>query len=294
MLQGNYHVAVMPTSDTAAVDCAAELIAQSDALIVAAGAGMGVDSGLPDFRGNDGFWRAYPALRQAGRNFSEIASPRTFGSEPHLAWGFYGHRLQLYRDTVPHEGFAILSRWADKLLQGAFVFTSNVDGQFQKAGFSESQVHECHGSIHWLQCVRPCSDDLWSASDLAPHIDADACHWLGALPECPHCGGQARPNIMMFGDWEWIEKRAAVQEARLRSWMSKVRRPVVIEIGAGTHIPSVRHFSQQVIHAHGGRVVRINPREDIAPTPFDVGLRIGALEGLRAIDAVIDFSNSWA
>lgn len=40
----------------------AALIAQADGLVVAAGAGMGVDSGLPDFRGREGFWRAYPAL----------------------------------------------------------------------------------------------------------------------------------------------------------------------------------------------------------------------------------------
>ena len=43
---------------------AAELIGRADALLVTAGAGMGVDSGLPDFRGKDGFWREYPALKQ--------------------------------------------------------------------------------------------------------------------------------------------------------------------------------------------------------------------------------------
>ena len=43
------------------IRAAAELIADADALIIAAGAGIGVDSGLPDSRGNEGFWRAYPA-----------------------------------------------------------------------------------------------------------------------------------------------------------------------------------------------------------------------------------------
>jgi len=87
---------------------AAELIAQADGLVVAAGAGIGVDSGLPDFRGNDGFWKAYPALGRAGMEFTSVASPRTFHEDPALAWGFYGHRLKLYRETVPHEGFALL------------------------------------------------------------------------------------------------------------------------------------------------------------------------------------------
>lgn len=55
--------------NTASLQHAAELLEQSDGLIIAAGAGMGVDSGLPDFRGNEGFWKAYPALGRAGLNF---------------------------------------------------------------------------------------------------------------------------------------------------------------------------------------------------------------------------------
>ena len=75
---------------------AAQLIAAADALVVAAGAGIGVDSGLPDFRGKQGFWQSYPALARANLDFSEIASPQTFQRDPYLAWGFYGHRLLLY------------------------------------------------------------------------------------------------------------------------------------------------------------------------------------------------------
>lgn len=61
-----------------AFDQAAPLVRDCDTLFVAAGAGMGVDSGLPDFRGNDGFWRAYPAPRKAGLEFTSIASRAAF------------------------------------------------------------------------------------------------------------------------------------------------------------------------------------------------------------------------
>ena len=81
---------------------------QADGLLITAGAGMGVDSGLPDFRGNEGFWNAYPALGRRRTVFSDVASPDTFVSDPLLAWGFYGHRLNLYRRTLPHDGFRIL------------------------------------------------------------------------------------------------------------------------------------------------------------------------------------------
>lgn len=72
------------------IDHAADLIAQADAIVVACGAGTGVDSGLPDFRGEEGFWRAYPALGQVGLSFYDIASPRAFRAHPERAWGFYG------------------------------------------------------------------------------------------------------------------------------------------------------------------------------------------------------------
>ncbi len=84
------------------VQKAADIITGADCLVIASGAGMGVDSGLPDFRGNEGFWQAYPALAKAHLDFMEVASPQTFERDPLLAWGFYGHRLKLYRNIRPH------------------------------------------------------------------------------------------------------------------------------------------------------------------------------------------------
>lgn len=216
---------------------AAALIAQADGLVVAAGAGMGVDSGLPDFRGREGFWRAYPALGRAGLDFTTVASPRSFERDPRLAWGFYVHRLALYRRTVPHAGFALLQAWGRRMPRGLAVFTSNVDGQFQRAGFDDTPIHECHGSLHWLQCLRGCGQPPWPADELQPDVDEAECRWLAELPACPGCSALARPNLLMFGDWGWVPTRYDVQESRLARWLDGVRRPVVIEIGAGTAVP---------------------------------------------------------
>jgi NAD-dependent SIR2 family protein deacetylase len=152
----------------AALARAAAVLRDADALLIGAGAGMGVDSGLPDFRGDHGFWKAYPPLAQRGIRFGEIANPRSFGADPALAWGFYGHRLALYRATVPHEGFAILRAIGERMTHGPFVFTSNVDGQFERAGFDAARVVECHGSLHHLQCTRPCSDAICPPTRSSP------------------------------------------------------------------------------------------------------------------------------
>ena len=269
---------------------AADLVTQADAIIIAAGAGMGVDSGLPDFRGNEGLWKAYPALAQARLKFKAIANPESFRRNPRLAWGFYGHRLQSYRQVAPHAGFSLLHQWAQNKSGGYWIFTSNVDGQFQKAGFATSQINECHGSLHRLQCSTPCCSSIWSADSLHPDIDTSTCKWLGELPACPRCGKLLRPNVLMFEDWKCNHEPMALAEQRQDFWLERLQqqglRPVVIELGAGTAIPSVRHFAQarcREFAALGARLIRINPSEYSVPGPEHVGIQLGALEALGAI-----------
>ena len=260
---------------------AAALLDAADGLLITAGAGLGVDSGLPDFRGDDGFWKAYPPLASAGIRFVEIASPASFERTPELAWGFYGHRLQLYRDTVPHEGYAILREIAAQKDHGAFVFTSNVDGQFQKAGFEPNRIVECHGSLHHLQCSRPCAPAIWPATALSPVVDLATCQMTSPMPTCPTCGRLARPNVLMFNDSEWASDRTDLQRFRLDRWLSVVRRLVVIELGAGTAIPSVRRMGEHL----GAPLIRVNPRESAVSHANQVALPFGALEGLRRLQA---------
>jgi NAD-dependent SIR2 family protein deacetylase len=265
------------------IDRAAALIGGADGLLLTAGAGIGVDSGLPDFRGTSGFWRAYPALAAARIAFEEIANPAAFARDPRLAWGFYGHRLELYRRTVPHRGYEILLRIAQRLAHGCFVFTSNVDGQFVRAGFASDAVCECHGSIHFLQCARACADVVWSADSFVPQVDAAACRLVSPLPGCSGCGGLARPNILMFGDGDWIEMPMRRQQRRLDGWLSRVDRLLVIEIGAGMQVPTVRWFGEM----RGEPLIRINPREAENPSARGVSIRMGGLAALQAIEAAL-------
>ena len=92
---------------------------------------------------------------------------------------------------------------------------------------------------------------------------------------------------MMFGDWQWQANRTEQQAKQQDAWLNKVTRPVVIELGAGKAIPTVRHFSERIITEHSGRLIRINPREWQVPTPRDIGLQAGALAGLQAISEML-------
>ncbi|MDN5751040.1 MAG: NAD-dependent protein deacetylase, partial [Pseudonocardia sp.] len=219
---------------------------------------MGVDSGLPDFRGPEGFWRAYPPYEVHGLRFEQIADPVHFTDDPTLAWGFYGHRLALYRATVPHAGFEVLRRWSTR--QPTRVFTSNVDGLFRRAGFTE--VAECHGSIHHLQCMEDCGQPVWPADVVRVEVDETTMRAVPPLPSCPACGALARPNILMFADVEWIPDRSADQMRDHRAWLREhgAAGIAVVEIGAGTAIPTVRREAE-LAGAATGTLVRINPRD---------------------------------
>lgn len=267
------------------VGAAAAAVAEADALLITAGAGMGVDSGLPDFRGDRGFWRAYPPFERLGVSFVDMANPGWFSRDPELAWGFYGHRLGLYRATEPHRGFSILQRWAEKMEYGSFVFTSNVDGHFQRAGFDRHRVIECHGSISHLQCTEPCSHEIWGADDFEIEVDEDSFRAVSALPECPRCGAVARPNVLMFGDWHWIPGRTSAQERRFSDWLAKAAGPdlVIVELGAGSAVPTVRMTSEQIASRAGATLIRINPREPQVRHGH-VGIAANALEALEGID----------
>ncbi len=274
----------------AAYEEAAEAVRGAEALLVMAGAGMGVDSGLPDFRGNEGFWNAYPPFRKLGLSFVDMAIFSRFAGAPEMAWGFYGHRLALYRKTPPHDGFAILKRWAAEKLRGGFVFTSNVDGAFQRAGFDEAAIVECHGALDYLQCTRGCGAAIERADGYAPDVDEATFRARPPLPVCSGCGALARPNVLMFGDYGWDDERTSAQEARLSSWLSNVGqasgRLCIIECGAGTAVPTVRMTSERIAARLRANLVRINVREPEVPAG-QIGIAAGARSALQAIDAAL-------
>jgi NAD-dependent SIR2 family protein deacetylase len=266
------------------------LIDEADAIMITSGAGMGVDSGLPDFRGSEGFWKAYPPLRKLGLNFSDIANPIWFDSDPSLAWAFYGHRLHLYNETVPHKGFDLLLSLVKQKKENYFIITSNVDGQFQKAGFDEDKIHEVHGSIHYLQCSDDCQGEIWEVApkDIVVDLDKFETH---TIPKCPNCGAVARPNIMMFSDRGFSYIREVKQRQNYLTWIEGIKKKkehiVIIEVGAGLEIPTIQILGNKLSNKHNCiSLIRINPRDFEVSQQCGVSLQMGGLAGLEEIMGV--------
>ncbi len=143
---------------------------------------------------------------------------------------------------------------------------------------------ERHGSIHFLQCVDRCTRELWPADGLRVEVDEATIRSRSEPPRCPKCGAIARPNILMFGDFDWLRSRHDEQQARYEEWLRRVdgKRVVAIELGAGLAIPTVRYECER----RGNVLIRVNPRE--ADTPEGgIPIRTGALEALRGLDELL-------
>lgn len=164
-----------------------------------------------------------------------------FVEDPHKAWAFHGPMLDKFRRVQPHEGFGQLL----DLCRAAgeyFVATSNIDGEFEAAGFGGDRVFAAHGSVHQWQCVDPkCRGAPWP-------VDPEWTFVPGRLPQCRTCGKVARPNVALFDDdlgqnaRSFNSRLVDKQKAAFCAWLQRVegRRLAIIEIGCGENEYSLR------------------------------------------------------
>lgn len=258
----------------AAVKAAARLLRNSTCVLIAAGAGMSLDSGLPDYRCKEQWEQAFPELASRKLRYEDMAQAKHFEESPRVVWAWYKHRHDAYRDAQPHPGYHIVKQWCDQAVHGARVFTSNVDGFFQRTGFPRSSVVECHGSLTKLQC---CAQDhgVWKSDATFRKLDNVSLrtHTIAAdsVPKCRAfgCGHAARPNILLFNDSKWTSRASAQQRKAFDAWLQGLPDDsvlAIVEVGAGTTIPTVRLEVERVVADRIGRgqqthVIRINPEE---------------------------------
>ncbi len=248
-------------------------------LLIFAGAGMSVDSGLPDFRSDGGFWNAYPLLKELKLTYELLSTPKMFEENPELAWGFFGHKYELVNSKTPHRGYEILLNKCKSLgWDKSFVVTSNVDGFFERAGFNPHNIYEIHGSMHWMQQKNPRKngDDVIETKTIAElqsgnlAVDPKTVKLTSKLPEA-----NLRPNIWMFDDNAFSRKRADIQRENYE-WDFKQEafmtgggtRLLILEIGAGTGVMTIRQMGSTVAKqikerryhlADNSWFVRVNP-----------------------------------
>jgi NAD-dependent SIR2 family protein deacetylase len=272
---GTNHVQKLSVATEQKINQAAELIRNSDALLFTSGAGMSANSGLGTFRGSAAaVWP--PLLQHPELGYTDIVTPDWFNkpqgnSSKHdtvnFAYAFWADRYNEYASAIPHRGYSIAKQWSElNNVKFAFSFTSNIDGHWIKSGWSESSLFECHGSIHYMQCVYNCCDRAWSTNDeLKLEVDSKTNCVINRLPVCPDCHELARPNVLMFNDWHFAGQRYNEKIGLYGQFKADVAtakaKLLIIELGAGTTVPSVRNESECLFtdKRWTADLVRINP-----------------------------------
>jgi len=234
--------------DAAVLDAAARLAAAARVFVLT-GAGLGVASGLPTFRGTGGLWN--------DRRVEELASLDGFLRDPQASWAWYNMRIAAYTGAQPNPGHSALVALAD-LVPHLTIATQNVDGLQARAGSRD--VIELHGNLRTLTCT-----DCAAADPLPGPFD------LALLRHA--CGGLRRPAVVWFGEalpraaWSAAADASAGADAIVVAGTSAQVHPAATLARAGD--PSVT-------------VIEVNPEPALAGTGAFV-LAVGTEVGLPAL-----------
>jgi NAD-dependent deacetylase len=150
-------------------------------ILVITGAGVSAESGIPTFRGKDGYWR--------NLNPAKLATPEAFARDPNLVWNWYCERRQRIRKAQPnpaHRAIANLALQADEFL----LVTQNVDDLHLRAGLPAEKIVQIHGDI-FMTCCSRCEFRRYEREQ-----EQDG----ASLPKCPDCGALMRPGVVWFGE----------------------------------------------------------------------------------------------
>ena len=162
---------------------AAELIKKSDYIVAFTGAGISVESGIPDFRSPGGLWEKF--------NPMEYAEYSTFLTHPEKYWTMHKELRDIVINAEPnpaHKALAILEHEYNKLKA---VVTQNVDFLHSRAG--NTKVFEIHGSTQTSHCLS-CNKEFYY-TEVEEFLDK------GQLPpRCPQCNGLIKTNTVLFGE----------------------------------------------------------------------------------------------
>jgi NAD-dependent deacetylase len=154
-------------------------------VLVITGAGISAESGIPTFRGKDGYWRDLDPTK--------LATPEAFARDPKLVWEWYRERRQRIRDAQPnaaHRAIVDLARKARDFL----LVTQNVDDLHIRAGLPAEKMVQIHGDIFATRCSR--CDFLEHPLSLRSRAASDQ----DGVPKCPRCGALMRPGVVWFGE----------------------------------------------------------------------------------------------
>ena len=228
-------------------DTVAQKLKDSRKIVFVTGAGISQESGIPTFRGKDGYWRKYDPMK--------LASIDAFYDDPKLVWEWYEDRRKNILDVKPNEGHFAISQMEE--FKDVVILTQNIDGLHQRSG--STNVLELHGSIIRIKCT---------VCDFTDNITEN----FESLPPKCKCGSILRPDVVWFGEslpqniWQ-----SAIKEASICDVMIVVGTSLVVS--PANTLPV---YAKQ----NGATLIEVNPEETVMSHDMDLSIHATSVEVL--------------
>ena len=222
-------------------------------IVFVTGAGISQESGIPTFRGKDGLWRNYDAMK--------LATIEAFYDDPKLVWEWYNerrHNIFAAQPNLGHKSIVELEKYSEVV-----ILTQNIDGLHQRAG--SSQVLELHGSIVKIRCtVCDFKDEMYTKFSENP-------------PLCT-CGNILRPDVVWFGEGL---PQDVWQEA-----ISHANNCDVMIIAGTSLVVSPANTLPIYAKQNGATLIEINPDETIMTEDMDLSVRSTSANALPELVSI--------
>ncbi len=220
-------------------------------VLVLTGAGMSAESGIPTFRGADGYWVV------GSRNYmpQEMATLEMFERAPDEVWRWYLYRFGVCRDAQPNAGHAALVTLERALADRFTLVTQNIDGLHRRAG--SERVYCIHGDAAYVRCADECGLGVVDLPRFPQRGKDDALTAAErARLACPRCGGWLRPHVLWFDecyDEEHYRMDSALRAAERADLL------LVVGTSGATNLPTQ---IGRVAYQRGAALVDVNPEEN--------------------------------
>ncbi len=177
----------------------AKIVAGNGLITVLTGAGISAESGIPTFRGKEGYW----TVGSAEYHPQEMATFAMFQMQPLEVWRWYLYRRGVCRRAMPNAGHLALAALEETFGDRFLLITQNVDGLHLRAGNSLRRTYQIHGNIDFMRCADDCTDEIFPlpdgfwVSEKTDPLPKNA----EAVLRCPRCGGMTRPHVLWFDEY---------------------------------------------------------------------------------------------
>ncbi|MBI3924222.1 MAG: RNA polymerase subunit sigma [Armatimonadetes bacterium] len=248
-------------------------------VVVLTGAGVSAESGIPTFRGKEGFW----TIGSRDYHPMELATFSAFTQMPDDVWSWYLYRRTVCNRAKPNPGHRSLVALEEALGDQFLLITQNVDGLHLRAGNSPERTYQIHGNIDFMRCSQECSFTLYPIGDRAGPKEKGE----GLTEEerrslvCPACGARARPHVLWF-DEAYDEPRFRYRSSMAAAEDCSVL--VIVGTSGATNLPNQVAYRAA---AAGALLIDVNPEAQpfskLAQASGGLWLQLGAGEGLPPI-----------